>query len=81
MGTFDYHAPAELFAGVGGMGNKGVRYLRFDNAAKAIQYAIEQVPWTQRGRSALEVGDERYEAAAIQKLYVSIQYPLERAYP
>jgi hypothetical protein len=78
MGKFDYDAPAELFASVGGMRSKGgVRYLRFDSAAQAIQHAIEQIPLAQRGRSVLEVGEERYEAATIQKLYVSTEYPLD----
>lgn len=82
MGKFDYDAPAELFAGGGGIRSKGnVRYLRFDCAAKAIQYAIEQIPLGQRSRSVLEVGEERYESAIIQKLYVSTEYPLDRSYP
>lgn len=57
-----------------------MRYLRFDSAAKAIQHAIEQIPLAQRGRSVLEVGEERYEAATIQKLYVSAEYPLDRSH-
>jgi hypothetical protein len=82
MGKFDYYVPAELFAGVGGMRSRGgVRYLRFDSAAKAIQHGIEQVPLAQRSRSVLEVGEERYEAATIEKLYVSTEYPLDRSYP
>jgi hypothetical protein len=82
MVKFDYDAPAELFAGVGGLGSKGgVRYLRFDSAAKAIQHAIEQIPLAQRSRSILEVGEERYEAGTIRALYVSTEYPLGRSYP
>ena len=53
MGKFDYDAPAELFASGGGIRSKGnVRYLRFDCAAKAIQYAIEQM----RTRASAPVG-------------------------
>ena len=64
------------------MGSKGgVRYLRFDSAAKAIQHAIEQIPLAQRGRSVLEVGEERFEGAGIQKLYASAEYPLARSDP
>ena len=55
-----------------------IRYLRFDSAAEAIQHAIEQIPSAQRGRSVLEVGEERYEGAAIQKLYASTAYPQNR---
>lgn len=82
MGKFNYDAPAELFAGVGGMRSKGtVRYLRFDSAAEAIQHAIEQIPPAQRGGSVLEVGEERFEGAGIQKLYASAEYPLARSDP
>jgi hypothetical protein len=80
MGKFDYDAPAELFAGVGGMRSKGtMRYLRFDSAAEAIQHVIERIPVAQRGGSVLEVGEERYEGAGIQKLYASAEYPLARS--
>jgi len=82
MGKFDYDAPADLFAGVGGMRSKGtMRYLRFDSAAEAIQHAIERIPVAQRGGSVLEVGEERFEGAGIQKLYASAEYPLARSDP
>ena len=56
-----------------------IRYLRFDSAAEAIQHAMEQIPSAQRSRSVLEVGEERYEVASIQKLYASTAYPLDRS--
>ena len=80
MGKFDYGAPAELFAGAGRFRTTGpIRYLRFDSAAEAIQHAMEQIPSAQRSRSVLEVGEERYEGASIQKLYASTAYPLDRS--
>jgi hypothetical protein len=82
VGKFDYDAPAELFAGAGGIRRQGaVRYLRFNSAAEAIQHAIEQIPIAQRRGSVLEVGDERYESETIQKLYASADYPLDRVTP
>jgi hypothetical protein len=80
MGNFDYGAPAELYAGAGSFRTTGpIRYLRFESAAEAIQHAMELVPSAQRSRSVLEVGEVRYEGAAIQKLYASTEYPLNRS--
>ena len=82
MGNFDYNAPAELFAGIPGVRRPGsVRYLRFDSAAEAIRYTMEQLLPPERGRTVLEVGDDRFEGAAIQELYASSAYPLAPSPP
>ncbi len=82
MGTFDFNAPAELFAGTLGVRRQGsLRYLRFDSAAEAIRHTMEQLLPAERGRTVLEVGDDRYEGAVIQKLYASSAYPLTRQRP
>src|SRR5437588_12616959 len=41
MSSFDYTAPAELFAA---RGRSGLRYRRFLRAADAIRYAVEKLP-------------------------------------
>jgi len=46
-------------------------YLRFEGAAEAIRHAIEQLSAESLRGSVLEVGDERYDAGLIQKLYAS----------
>lgn len=75
MPTFNYEAPAELFAA---RGHPGFRYQRFTQAAEAVRYAVEKLPPKVFAGSSLEVKDQRYDAAQIRVLYVSELYPLSR---
>ena len=80
MESFDYKAPAELFAYLhGAKRSTALKYRRFDTSAEAIQFAIEQLnPDILRG-SVIEVLDLRLEARQIRELYQSIDFPLARA--
>jgi hypothetical protein len=78
MSTFDFAAPAELFAA---QGRSGLRYRRFAQAAEAIRYAIEKLPAKALTSTSIEVNDERYNAAQIRALYESERYPLTRNEP
>jgi hypothetical protein len=79
---FDYAAPAELFPSKGkGFRRKMVSYKRFDSAAMAIQYAIEELEPDKLAGAVLEVNEERYDDIAIRNLYGSDQYPLQRVSP
>ncbi|MEN3952574.1 hypothetical protein [Iodidimonas sp. SYSU 1G8] len=74
--TFDYQAPADLFLRSIGARGKQLAYKRFDSAASAIQFVVE-------GRQAyalttLEVGEDRFEKADIERLYEAGDYPLAR---
>jgi hypothetical protein len=44
MSHFDYNAPAELFPAKVRTGRRRVNYRRFDTAAQAIRFAIEELP-------------------------------------
>lgn len=43
MGSFDYNTPAELFHTRGQRSKGPVDYRRFDTAAQAIRFAIEEL--------------------------------------
>jgi hypothetical protein len=72
MAAFDYNAEAELFPNRG-MRGRPVGYRRFARAADAIRFAIEELP-----AQALEVSEERFDAAGIRRLYEHADYPLDR---
>ena len=61
--SFDYSAPAELFAPKGRPGmRQPVAYRRFPSAAAAI----------------LEVNEDRFDHVGIRQLYEDQKYPLRR---
>jgi hypothetical protein len=77
--TFDYDAPAELFmAKRKGGSRQPLGYRRFATAAEAIRFAVEDFPAVRTLGAWLQVGDERFDGDAIQRLYDSGNYPLQR---
>ena len=77
--TFDYGAPAELFmAKRKGGSRQPLGYRRFATAAEAIRFAIEDFPTMRTLGAWMQVGDERFDGDAIQRLYESSNYPLQR---
>jgi hypothetical protein len=55
-----------------------VRYRRFDRAAEAIRFAMEEMPPLQLLGATIEVGEERFGHENIRALYESEAYPLKR---
>jgi hypothetical protein len=77
--TFDYRTSAELFPGRNlRTKSRGPRYMRFNRAADAIRYAIEQLPADVLLGAYMEVDEKRYDGNAIRRLYDGADYPLPR---
>ncbi|MEX2166712.1 MAG: hypothetical protein WD852_06790 [Methyloceanibacter sp.] len=82
MTTFDYTAAADLFpARSWKTSARRVTYKRFDAAAEAVRYAIEELPPQHLLGTYLEVEEERFDGGAIRRLYDSADYPLPRGVP
>ncbi|HKY94085.1 MAG TPA: hypothetical protein VJL84_02220 [Kiloniellales bacterium] len=79
MPTFKYDALAELFVPKSGrFRNAPLTYKRFERAADAVRYALEEVPPEKLASAFLEVEDERFDSKGIRALYESEDYPLPR---
>ena len=77
--SFDYTAPAELFTPVRKVHRgKPTQYRRFDTAAEAIRFAMEEFPAIRNFGPWMQVGDKRFDGDAIRQLYESRDYPLAR---
>lgn len=56
-----------------------VSYKRFDSAAEAIRYAVEDLNPELLVGAVLEVDEERFDGEAIRDLYASSGFPLPRS--
>ncbi|HVG50553.1 MAG TPA: hypothetical protein VM867_02855 [Xanthobacteraceae bacterium] len=76
---FDYKAEAELFPTRNRNSRlKPLKYMRFPQAAKAIQFAVEELSPERLRGAYLEVNEERYNSDGIRRLYDNTAYPLLR---
>jgi hypothetical protein len=78
MRQFNFNAPADLFPARSRKGHRPIGYRRFNTAAEAIRYAIEQMPSEFLDGTVLETESERIDGAGIRLLYVHAEYPLAR---
>jgi len=81
LNGFDYNAPAELYPSRIKKGRGRVTYKRFNTAAEALQFAIEQIPPAVLLGAYLEVDEARFGVQEMRVLYDSVGYPLKRAEP
>ena len=78
MDKFDYAAPADLFPARSRVGHRPIGYRRFETAAEAIRYVVEEMPPEFIDGTVLEIDSERFDGPDIKRLYASDQYPLTR---
>ena len=79
MDTFDYAAPAELFPSRNRRVASKVKYRRFDKAAEAIRFAVEELPAPLLLGAYIEIEERRIGHQDIRALYESKGYPLKKA--
>ena len=78
LNGFDYGAPAELFPSGFKKGKSYFSYKRFDTAAEALRFAVEEMPAPALLGAYLEVDEARFGQQDIHSLYESAAYPLKR---
>ncbi len=74
-GPFDYEADAELFMA---RKRRSAEYKRFDRAADAIRFAVEDLPPQSLQLAHLEVDEARFDGREIRRLYDCAAFPLIR---
>jgi hypothetical protein len=80
--TFDYAAQAELYPTRSYKRRAGsVKYKRFEVAAEAVRFAMEELPPEFLLGTYLEVEEQRFNGQQIRLLYESRDYPLPRKLP
>ncbi|HZP75146.1 MAG TPA: hypothetical protein VFB45_03285 [Pseudolabrys sp.] len=80
MSKFNYNAPAELFQSPNRKIARPFRYKRFDSAADAIRFAVEELPAPALLGACIETeqDEERLGHKDIRELYDSADFPLKR---
>ncbi len=78
MKQFDFSAPAELFPSRNRKIANKVRYRRFDTAADAIRFAVEELPEPLLLGAYIEIRETRLGHKDIRALYDCDSYPLPK---
>jgi hypothetical protein len=76
---FDYNASAELFLSRSRAAKSRPKYKRFDTAAEAVRFVIEELPAAVLPGTYLLVDEARFGVDDIRHLYDSAGFPLSRA--
>jgi hypothetical protein len=78
MDKFDFNAPAELFPSRNRKIANKIKYRRFDRAADAIRFAVEELPEPLLLGAYIEIEEARLGHKVIRELYDSAEYPLTK---
>ena len=78
MDKFNFDAPAELFPSRNRKIVNKIKYRRFDRAADAIRFAVEELPEPLLLGAFIEIDEERLGHKDIRALYDSAEYPLTK---
>ena len=79
MDKFDFDAPAELFPSRNRKIVNKIKYRRFERAADAIRFAVEELPEPLLLGAYIQIDEARLGHKDIRGLYDSAEYPLKRA--
>jgi hypothetical protein len=75
---FDYGASAELFMRSTRTSKRRPKYRRFDTAAEAVRFVVEELPAAILPGAYLVVAQTRFGVEEIRSLYQRAGYPLLR---
>jgi hypothetical protein len=78
MDQFDFTAPAELFPSRNRKIASKIKYRRFDKAAEAIRFAVEELPEPLLLGAYIQIDEQRLGHKEIRALYESERYPLKK---
>ncbi|NVO16561.1 MAG: hypothetical protein HXX10_21245 [Rhodoplanes sp.] len=78
MDGIDWESAAELFPSRSRKARYQLSYRRFDRAAEAVRFAVEELPRELFAGAYLEVEEGRFDAVGIRRLYESGSFPLAR---
>ena len=79
LNGFDYGASAALFMSRSRRAKGRPKYKRFDTAAQAVRFVVEELPAAVLPGAYLLVAEARFGVEEIRSLYESAGYPLTRA--
>ena len=81
LNIFDYDGIAELYSTRDRKSGRSSGYKRFDSAAEAIRFFIEDLPASSHAGAYLEIDEARFSHRDIERLYTSPKFPLPRRVP
>jgi hypothetical protein len=76
---FDYNAAAELFMSFSWRAKNRPKYMRFDTAAEAVRFVVENLPAAILPGAYLLIDEARFGVEEIRSLYERSNYPLPRS--